>query len=164
MTVEMTEEEKRVEVAQKVLGAPVIFEVDSQTLKIKTNIMFISVIAITISFFNLGIQEHSTLFGLAITNLNIGVVKSVFSIILFYLLFHFIWLSWDNLLEWRLRVTGTKSVFETVGKYKNPLGDYPKDSRQSSLYNWWVNEAHNLEPISKQAKVSLESLQNYQQQ
>jgi len=46
--------------------------------------------------------------------------------------------AWDGLLEWRLRVTGTRTLYQTGAFYGPDHVDYPVDPRQSTLHNWWA--------------------------
>jgi hypothetical protein len=66
-----------------------------------------------------------------------------------YLLVHFLWSSLDALLEWRVRVTGTRVSFVTTGVFSSEHADYPKNPRQSTLYNWWLGEAKKITNISQ---------------
>jgi len=61
-----------------------------------------------------------------------------------YQLVHYIWCAWDVFLEWRLRITGMRDSRTTAGQLDIPKGDFPKDPRQSTLYNWWLKHAKEI--------------------
>ena len=72
------EKEKQLASVSKILGEPVFFEANQLALKIRTNLMVLSLVAIVITFYNLKIEQGSSVLGLKVENLDIGVVKTVF--------------------------------------------------------------------------------------
>lgn len=146
----------------KALGEPVFFEPNPQTLKIKTQLLATSVIAIIIVHYQLKIGKESSILGLRIENLNDGVAHSVLFGIILYLLGSFIWSSIDGFGEWRLRITGSKVAFQGVSTFADGHSDYPKDPRQSTLYNWWKEQALKIGNIGQQAKEANDKINSLQ--
>lgn len=129
----------------KILGEPVIFEYDDETLKTKKTLLVLSVIGIVVSFFGISISTDSSLFGLKLHNLSQTLL--IKSILIFNIFFcaKFIWMSFEYFLQWRLRVSGSgKSAIHKVGTFGNHIVDYASDSKQSTLYNWWLKHEANF--------------------
>ncbi|MBI5900215.1 MAG: hypothetical protein HZB40_13410 [Rhodocyclales bacterium] len=137
---------------ENVLGEPAFAEFPQNAWKIRTNLIMASVISVTVALAGLHIDRDSTLLGLKFNGLNDFVFRTGLFWITLYLLLHFIWSAFDSLLEWRLRITGTKVAFVTTGVFSSEHADYPSDPRQSTLYNWWKGEATKIGDIA--AKLS----------
>lgn len=141
--------EDKIKQAEKVLGEPVASDFTDYVRKIRNNLIFLSVVSIGICLANLTISTDSTFLGLKFIGLqNQNIIKALF-LLNAYFLIHFIWCSIDHLLEWRLRVTGTRVAFITAATYTSELGDYPTDPRQTSLYHWWKNEAKKINSFTE---------------
>jgi len=140
----ISNDDEKLKAVEKVLGEPAFAEFTSNAWKIRTNLIIVSVISIAVVFADLHIDTGSTVLGLKFQGLNDSVLtKGLFGVTL-YLLLHFIWSAIDSLLEWRLRVTGTKVAFVTTGMFASDHADYPRDPRQSTLYNWWKDDARKI--------------------
>ncbi len=149
---------------QKVLGEPVLCEFSDKTWRIRTNLILVSVISLVVVLANLHIEAGSTVFGLKFAGLTDVVVRvSLFGITI-YLLVHFLWGAFDNFLEWRLRISGTKVAFITAGTFTSEHGDYPRDARQSTLYNWWKSHAGSIGNLGAKIVEIEKSLNDWEQQ
>lgn len=127
----------KLQAASKALGEPVFVEFPENVWKIRTNLMATSGVALVFAFGSLHIGKESTALGIQFTGLTDETVGRGLCAMLIYLLVHFLWSSFDSLMEWRLRITGTRLTFITTGMFSNDTCDYPTDPRQSTLYNWW---------------------------
>ncbi len=61
-----------------------------------------------------------------------------------YLFIQFCWRAWDYIQFTRLRITGTRVRHVTTAELASEYGDYPNDPIQSTLYNWWLNQARKI--------------------
>jgi len=153
-----TNEEKTIREVEKVLKEPVAAQFSDQAWKIRNNLIIISTIAFIMGFAKLQINADSSILGLKFTGLNDSVIRTTLAVIIIYLLSHFLWIAWDSLLEWRLRITGTRSAFQTGASWPSQHADFPSDPRQSTLYNWWTQQriaTTNVEKLASELKKSL---------
>lgn len=141
--------EKNVKEVQKVLGEPFWYEFQDSVIKIRRNLLITSIVTIAVFLGDLHIDPGSTIFGLKFTGLTDDFVKIGLSLITIYFFVHFLWCGIDSFFEWRARVTGTKVAFVTTGRFAGKGADYPNDPRQSTLYNWWLDQAHKISNISE---------------
>jgi len=143
-------DDDKLKAVEKVLGEPAFAEFTPNAWKIRTNLIIASGISIAVVFADLHIDPGSTVLGLKFHGLSDSVLtKGLFGVTL-YLLLHFVWSAIDNLIEWRLRVTGTKVAFVTTGMFASEHADYPRDPRQSTLYNWWKDDARKIGNLTGQ--------------
>lgn len=149
----MATREEKISAVQKVLGEPVFAEFDPKSQKIRTTLFLASVIGIAYIIGGLAIQEGSTFLGLKFDGLDDALFQYFLFGTILYLGIHFLWSSIDSLLEWRIRVTGTRVAFITAAFYAGDHSDYPNDPRQSSLSNWWQGQARSIGDID--AKIEL---------
>lgn len=145
-------DEDNLKAVEKVLGDPAFAEFSPNTWKIRTYLIIASVISIAVVFADLHIDPGSTVLGLKFHGLSDTVLTNGLFGVTLYLLLHFLWSAVDTLLEWRLRITGTKVAFATTGIFASEHADYPRDPRQSTLYNWWKDEATKIGDLT--AKLS----------
>lgn len=131
-------DEERIKAVEKVLKEPVAAGFSDQAWKIRNNLIVGSSIALVMGLAKVQIAPDSTFLGLKFNGLNDNVIRLTLAAVVIYLLFHFLWAGWDSLLEWRLRITGTRTVFQTGSMFAPRHVDYPVEPRQSTLYNWWV--------------------------
>lgn len=139
---------KSVQEVKKVLGEPFGCEFKDSVLEIRRNLLISSIITISVFIGGLHIDPGSTIFGLKFTGLNDNLVKIGLSLATIYFVIHFLWCSVDSILEWRTRLTGTKVAFVTTARLGSEDADYPSDPRQSTLYNWWCDQANKISNIS----------------
>lgn len=140
----MPRDKSSVDAVQKVLGEPASAELTDNAWKIRTNLIFAAIVSIAVVYGDLHIDPDSQIFGLKFNGFNDTVLTNGLTAAVAYLLIHFLWASLDSLLEWRLRVTGTRVAFVTVARLASQDGDYPGDPRQSTLYNWWLGQAQSI--------------------
>lgn len=135
---------KKIDEVEKILGEPIFIEFSDYVRKIRTNLLIVSFITIFIIFYEVKISPDSTLLGLKFTEFKNEWIMHSFLALNSYLFLHFSVCSIDAFKEWMVRVTGTKVVHVTVGITSIYEGDYPSDPRQSTLYNWWKDEAKKI--------------------
>lgn len=140
---------RQIEAVRKVLGEPVMCEFSTTVLKTRTTLFVISIISISVVLLDLKIDPTSTVLGIRFQGIDDGMIHTALFWIVLYLVLHFFWSSWDALMEWRLRVTGTRTAFVTTGRSASADGDYPSDPRQSTLYHWWSDYPGHIQPTSK---------------
>jgi len=126
----------------KLLGSPVIFVFDDETLKTKNRLLVVSIIGILISIFGVSLSPESTLFGLKFNNLDNNLILKILVLLNYFFLFRFIWSCYEYYHEWRLRVTGSGLASKAQpGELASVDVDYTDDLRNSTLYNWWRFES-----------------------
>ncbi|MFA7292222.1 MAG: hypothetical protein WC023_08235 [Rhodocyclaceae bacterium] len=158
----MKSAEDSIEAVGKVLGEPAFLELTENAWKIRTNLILTSVISIAVVFGDLHIEPDSQILGLKFKGLSDEILTNGLIALVTYLLFHFLWVSVDSLLEWRLRVTGTRVAFVTTARLASEHGDYPSDPRQSTLYNWWKDEARKIGHIEPKMQEMNERLSHWE--
>lgn len=141
----MRSSDDTIEAVEKVLGEPVFLELTENAWKIRTNLILASVISVAVVFGDLHLEPDSQILGLKFNGLSDTILTNGLIALVAYLLLHFLWTSVDALLEWRLRITGTRVAFVTTARLADKHGDYPSNPRQSTLYNWWKDEVRQLE-------------------
>lgn len=137
---------------EKVLGEPVATEFSEKAWKIRTNLIMASAIAVAIGLGELRITPDSSILGLKFNGLSDLVIRYGLSAVIGYLLLHFLWVAWDSFLEWRLRITGTRRGFITGATWGSEHEDIPREPRQSTLYNWWKQEARAIGNLTATAQ------------
>jgi hypothetical protein len=122
---------------EKILGEPYMPDFSEEALKVRRNLLAVSLISIAGTIAGVRIAPDSPVFGFHLEHLNQAVIGKVVALVVGYMLIHFLWYVIDAFAGWRLRVTGTRVSFITAGTYGSADLDYPGDPRQSTLYNWW---------------------------
>lgn len=130
---------KEMNEVEKVLKEPVFLGHDTNAKVVRAQLFLVSAMTVTYISMGLEISADSSFLGLKFNNLNEGHIQAGLLVILIYQIIHFVWLSWDALFEWRLRITGTKTVFSTGMKFGSGEADFPDDPRQSTLYNFYYS-------------------------
>lgn len=132
--------EDSLDAVKKVLKEPVFIGHDARSQIVRVQLFFLSAVTIVYSALGLKINPSSSIFGLRFDGLNDGSFKAILLVVLIYMVIHFVWLSADAFLEWRLRITGTRSAFITTAKNASEHADYPNNPRQSTLYHYYSEE------------------------
>lgn len=147
--VRVVDDEEKAESIRRALGEPVLASFSEELRLTKRNLLFVSssVIFAKVSGMTIG-NENVSLIGLSFSNPGPFWLDVMLLGVTAYLLVQFIWQSWDYGLHTRIRATGTKVRWVTVGKSGHSGADYPEDAQQSSLYNWWVDQASKIKSIS----------------
>ncbi len=151
-------EDKSVEAVEQALGSPVGAELSEKAAKVRRNLLVVSFIAIFLALGHVRLDPNSTILGFKFLGLNDELIRTGLTIVTAYLLIHFLWYVYEALLEWRLRVTGTRVAFVTTARVASEHGDYPNDPRQSTLYSWWNEQARRIQNIGERARSIDESM------
>lgn len=146
-----SDDEKTSKAVEKVLREPVAAQFSEQAWRIRTNLIIASTIALVMGLAELRIQPDSSFLGLKFSGLSDVAIRMTLAAIIIYLLFHFVWVAFDSLIEWRLRVTGTRSSFQTAAMFFPDHADAPIEPHQSTLYNWWFAQKEAIGRIGVKA-------------
>lgn len=142
--------EKEVE---EVIGNPVIAEFPENTIKVRRNLLLASSISIFLILGGARLDTESAILGFKFIGATDAHVRTGLLLVTGYFFIHFLWLTWDYFLEWRLRITGTRLAFITGARFTSGDADYPSDPRQSTLYSWWADEAKRVGNIKIRIEV-----------
>lgn len=156
------QQEKTVGEVKKALGEPVWCGLSESAVKARRGLLTVGLIDIAIYWVGLRIDSQVTIFGAKISGWNESLLLPVLFLITLYFFCHFCWLCWDSVLEWRIRITGTRVAFITTARLANSYSDYPNDPQQSSLYHWWSEEAKrigNFTPVLQGVVARLNELE-----
>lgn len=140
-----TDQEK----VEKILGEPFAMDFSDYVRKIRNNLIITSIISIALLLGGLRIAPDSTFLGLKFIGLDNNLILQTLFFLNAYTLIHFLWSSIDHFQEWWLRLTGTKVAHVTAARVGAVGADYPNDPRQSTLYNWWNDEARKISSLQE---------------
>lgn len=138
----------KLKAVDKILGSPVIAQFDEQTTKLRTNLIIASAVSIALCLADLHISPDSRILGLKFAGLTDTLIRNALLAIVAYMSLHFIWNAGDGFMEWRLRITGTRAAFVPQAMWTADHHDSPSDPRQSTLYNWWKEQASRMGNMS----------------
>jgi len=142
--------EKEVE---ELLGKPVFPEFSDRVEKLRRNLLIISLITLGLFFGGLDVDPSSTLLGLKFKGLTTNSIHTGLLVLNVYMFIHFIWCAWDSILEWKLRITGTRQILKTT--WEDECTDQAENPQQSTLYNWWLERARKIGNLTeKTAELS----------
>lgn len=156
-------ERSKIDAVEKALGSPIGAELPENALKVRRNLLISSMVALFVEFGGLRLDPTSSVLGFKFVGLTDDLIRIGLAVVTLYLLLHFLWYVHDALLEWRLRVTGTRLSFVTAARIASEHGDYPNDPRQSTLYHWWSEEAKRIKNVGAKALAVDDSLRESQQ-
>ena len=126
----------------KVLLKPNIEPLDSNTQRIRRNLIVSSVVLLFVYLGSSGIDAGNSSFaGIKFTEINPKTIFWFFLLSEIYFLGHFIWASIDHLKENCLRLTGIAIPMVTgVSRLasEHTLEPNVDDPRQTSIYSWWA--------------------------
>lgn len=133
------DDEKRLSAAQKTLGEPFYGDLSPETAKTRLRLLTFSLIALVLNWGGLSVShsDGAALLGVRLLGLNDILVGQMLFVTIAYLFIHFGWYAADGIVEWRLRLTANKTMFQTGSTWGHSDADYPTEPRQSTLYNWW---------------------------
>lgn len=117
--------------------------------RVRRNLLIGCAVTLVPIFGDVELSPDSTVLGLKFVGLNLGVFYSILLIFLSYQLVHFIWHVWDEFAYWRVRLTGSKVVYQTTMRFAGEETDAPSDPKQSSLYSWWLEKSENLADLQE---------------
>ncbi|RZL93306.1 MAG: hypothetical protein EOP76_09575 [Variovorax sp.] len=140
-------EKNSVEAVKEALGKPVLMEFSEATAKIRLNLMIAALITIAVVMLDVKVSPTNTLLGVTFEGLTTQNLKTGFLLVNVYMFIHFFWCAADSVQEWRLRITGTKVAFLTGAAWGTEGTDHPADPRQSTLYNWWLDQTRRFKDI-----------------
>lgn len=129
---------------EKALGNPIDGDLSDNALKVRRNLLVFGMISIFITIGGVKLDPTSSVLGFKFSGVSETLITNALLAANVYFLLHFIWYAFEGLLEWRLRVTGTRLAFLTGSRYGSEHADYPDDPRQSTLYNWWLFNAKRI--------------------
>ncbi len=133
-------EDQRVEALKKALGEPIGFDISDAALKIKRNLMLVSLVVIVLVLGELKASSNISIFGVSLEGATPDKIMLGLAAILIYSLTHYLWYCFELAGEWSLRVTGARLGFVTGAQWADEGVDYPADPKQSTLYTWWLQE------------------------
>lgn len=122
----MSDKNSELKAVSKVLGEPIFGELSENILKIRRNLLVISLVSIFVIYGDLRIDPNSTIFGLKFRGLTENIIVYGLSIANTYLFLHYLWCCFDSFAEWRVRVTGTRLTYITTARVAGNHQDYPK--------------------------------------
>lgn len=138
----MTDE--NLDAVEKALGNPVAGDLPENALKVRRNLLVFGLISVLITLGGVKLDPTSSILGFKFAGASESLITNALLATNIYLLIHFIWYALEGLLEWRLRVTGTRLAFLTGSRFGSEHADYPDDPRQSTLYTWWLDNAKRI--------------------
>ncbi len=152
--------EEAIDKVEKALGEPVFIYFSDEVLRIRRNLIFIASITLAYKLSGAKIESFNP-FGITFSKFAPSFVDEALFFLLLYSFIHFFWQSVDALQEWRIRITGTRLVFQTAARWGAAEADSPNDPRQSSLMNWWVQEAKKIGAYSNVIKEVAGAVNNF---
>lgn len=132
------------EAVEKALGNPVAGDLPENALKVRRNLLVFGVISVFITLGGVKLDPTSSVLGFKFSGVSEALITNALLAANVYFLLHFIWYAFEGILEWRLRVTGTRLAFLTGSRFGSEHADYPDDPRQSTLYTWWLDNAKRI--------------------
>lgn len=145
------------DVLEEVLGSPVLLGFDEKTERIRRNLMIVASLIVIYKVNGLSLKvAKSSFLGLKFDGLTSERIDWVLLSLVGYHLVHFVWASWDVFLEWLIRLTGTRSILSAGSAFGDGHSDHVDNPRHSTLLNWWLWKARDLE----RERVDLKRLEN----
>ena len=143
----------------KILINPNIEPLDTNTQRIRRNLLAVSIVAYIYSVASDGIDAAGSSFlGIKFNGLDGSYIQLLLIISILYFLLHFIWAAIDHVKENKLRLTGIVIPMVTSGSTFGGLNDLAPntdDERQSSIFSWWWKEkerADSFEEVANRIK------------
>lgn len=136
---------------EKNLGEPFGMEYQEDVLKTRRNLLLVGGLCILVWLADLKISpcENFSIFGIPFQHGGSPLLLPMCLLpVILYLTIHFFWNSIDAIQEYRLRRTGTRTDYQTISRFSPDGIDGPIHPRQSTLYNWWFENAGNFDDIS----------------
>lgn len=157
----MTEEEKQ-NAVEKALGEPFSTEFQENAFKVRRNLLVFAFISLVVTMGDVKVGDKVEVFGLSLENFSVALLQLSLLLVTIYHQVHFVWYCVDSFSEWRLHTTGTKLAFVTGFMWDNEDKDKSKDPRQSTLYNWWLQQTRGLGNDIPTAKDALQKLSEFE--
>lgn len=134
---------------EKILGEPFATDFSDYVRRLRNGLVTLSAVTIVLLLGGLQLSSDSTFLGLKFDGLSNSLVLRVILLLNAYMFLHFLWCGLDHFQEWWLRLTGTRVAYVTTGRIASEVADYPNDPRQSTLYNWWKEEAKKISSLQE---------------
>ena len=154
---------------EKALGNPVAGDLSENALKVRRNLLVFGVISVFVTLGGVKLDPTSSVLGFKFSGVSEALITNSLLAANIYFLLHFIWYAFEGILEWRLRVTGTRLAFLTGSRFGSEHADYPDDPRQSTLYTWWLDNAKRIgnfkvtaDDLSEKIKIWEEKVSSFQ--
>ena len=148
----------------KVLMKPNIEPMDSNTQRVRRNLIVTSVIAFFFLIGSSGIDSKSSSFaGIKFIDLQMESIQVLIFLALLYFMIHFVWASIDHLSENRLRLTGVAiPMVRGAATYASAHTLEPNtgESRQSTMYSWWKTQMNLSDEYQNLLKGLKENINN----
>lgn len=154
--------ESEIKKAQKALGEPLMPEFADYMRRVRSLLIVVSLISIGVVIGGLAIDPSSSVLGVKFQGLSDELIRKGLLIANAYLLIHFVWGAFDSWLEWGARLTGTRVAFVTTGRVASEHCDYPSDPRQSTLYNWWKDNASKIASLTEPLENTEQKLADWE--
>lgn len=135
---------ENLEAVEKALGNPVAGDLPENALRVRRNLLVFGMISVFITLGGVKLDPTSSVLGFKFSGVSEDLITNALLAANVYFLLHFIWYAFEGILEWRLRVTGTRLAFLTGSRFGSEHADYPDDPRQSTLYTWWLDNAKRI--------------------
>lgn len=136
----------------QLLIKPNIEALDSNTQRIRRNLVVASILGIFMAIGSVDFDNNSNRFaGFKFNDIEMGHVYIIIVLSLIYLLIHFVWAALDNLRENRLRLTGINVPKATIASYMSSSTFEPNtnDAKQSSMFSWWKGQRKQHEHLDR---------------
>lgn len=158
------EKEKQIENIKKNLENPVFTDLDALLDKSRVKLISFSLLGFFIFHYDIDIEKGLSFLGITIKNITINDISIMLVIVLVYMLINFIWMSWNQLMEWRIRKTGVSKELTNNLKSMGSLEyESPNDVKQASLYYYWIGKEKKIEELEKKLQNIEFDVENCQQ-
>ncbi|MFT4776031.1 MAG: hypothetical protein ACI9B7_000399 [Oleispira sp.] len=143
-----------------ILLKPNIEPFDSNTQRIRRNLLITSIVAFIFTVASSGIDPKSSILGVKFTELKSEYISFLILISLIYFLVHFLWTIYDHFKENSLRLTGLAIPIakNTWILTDTSLEPNTTDYKQSTLNSWVAGEISNIE----NGKISFKELKEHE--
>ncbi|UYO92426.1 hypothetical protein [Pollutimonas sp. M17] len=144
-------DDKKTAALEKILGIPFFGDLPDNGLKVRRNLLACSSISTLLVLSNAKFDPNPTVFGFKFNDVPGELVPISLFVFCLYFFLHFLSYAVEAFLEWRIRLTGqiapryANNDILTIG---DPNSDNSLDSRQSTLYSWWLQHIPRFQAIS----------------
>lgn len=118
---------------------PVFVMHDANAKVIRAQLFFLSIALIFMSTSNVTLSEDSSILGIGIKGLELDHLIALIASVVLYQLVHFVWVSWESLVEWRLRLTALGTGSWGGNGLKVSYEDEALKVRQTTLYAYIID-------------------------
>ncbi|MFG0461508.1 hypothetical protein ACF8GG_19585 [Pseudomonas sp. yb_1] len=140
----MGQREKDIAAVGEVLGKPSGFDISEPAMKVRKSLLAASIALLCLVMAKIEPSDTFTIFGVAFKGVTADKIVVGGILVLIYSMIHFLTYIVELIMEFRVRVTGAKVAYQTGARAGSQYVDYPDDPKQSSLSNWWKDQARRL--------------------